>query len=174
MLSEVEYEDLNQALLQQFTKLDLQGINCIHLFLPIKERREPDTFLIRDWVKQNYPEIKIVYPKANFANHTMESFVDDRDLELIINGYGIPEPVAGNTIDPHEIDMMLVPLLAFDKRGYRAGYGKGFYDRFMSQCGPHTQFIGLSFFEPIEMIEDVGDHDFKMHSCITPDRVYEW
>lgn len=174
MLSEVEYEDLNRLLLEQFTKLDLSNISCIHMFLPIKERREPDTFLIRDWLKQNHPSIKIAYPKANFANHTMESFVDDADLELIINGYGIPEPVAGNTIDPHEIDMMLVPLLAFDERGYRAGYGKGFYDRFMAQCGPHTQFIGISFFEPVDLIEDVDEHDFKMHRCITPNRVYEW
>ena len=174
MLSEVDYEEFNQQLLNQFKTLDLTSVSVIHLFLPIKERREPDTFLIRDWLKENHPEIKIAYPKANFADHTMESYLDDDKLELVINGYGIPEPVTGTTIEATKVDIMLVPLLAFDKRGYRTGYGKGFYDRFMTQCGPHAKFVGLSFFDPIDIIEDTDQFDRQLHQCITPNKIYQW
>lgn len=174
MLSEMAYEELNQALLWQFATLDLAAIKVIHLFLPIKERREPDTFLIRDWLKHHHPHIRVAYPKANFANHTMESYLDDDDLQLMINNYSIPEPVAGNSIEAHEIDLMIVPLLAFDKRGYRTGYGKGFYDRFMAQCRQETLFTGLSFFEPVDCIEDIEPHDRRLNRCITPTLIYNF
>ena len=174
MLSEVEYEDMNIKLLEQFAKLDLTGVHYLHMYLPIKERREPDTFLLREWLKKNQPQIKIVYPKANFARRTMESFLDNQALDLVTNAYGIPEPVSGDTIDPLMIDMMLVPLLAFDVKGYRTGYGKGFYDRFMAQCSPDARFVGLSFFEAIDCIEDTDPYDIKLHKCITPGQIYEW
>jgi len=173
-LSQVEYEDLNQRLLQQFQKLDFNGIKCIHMFLPIQKRKEPDTLLIRDWLKTNHPDIKIVYPKTNFANHTMLSFVDDADLVIENNGFDIPEPTSGNQVDATEIDLILIPLLAFDKAGYRAGYGKGFYDRFMVTCKPGTQFVGVSFFEPVDEITDLNEFDIKMHQCITPDGICDF
>ena len=54
------------------------------------------------------------------------------------------------------------------------GYGKGFYDVFLSECHPDTLKIGLSFFEPEEAIEDVFEQDVTLDYCITPNRVYEF
>jgi 5-formyltetrahydrofolate cyclo-ligase len=173
-LSQAEYETLNQQLLQQFQQLDFTGINCIHLFLPIHKRKEPDTFLIRDWLTATHPHIKRVFPKANFANNTMQNFADDEQLELAINAFGIPEPVTGNEVPFLEIDMVLVPLLAFDKHGYRVGYGKGFYDRFVASCKPDTIFAGLSFFEPVEEISDTNEFDRKINLCLLPGGVFRW
>ncbi|WP_295770098.1 5-formyltetrahydrofolate cyclo-ligase [uncultured Mucilaginibacter sp.] len=167
-LSQAEYNDLNKALLAQFQQLDLSGVGCIHLFLPIHQRKEPDTFLIRNWLQETHPHILRIFPKANFANNTMLNYADDADLELATNAFGIPEPVTGNLIDVNQIDLMLVPLLAFDIKGYRVGYGKGFYDRFMSQCRPDTKFTGLSFFDAVECIDDINEFDRKIHNCITP------
>jgi 5-formyltetrahydrofolate cyclo-ligase len=56
--------------------------------------------------------------------------------------------------------VVFVPLLAFDKKGNRVGYGKGFYDAFLSKCKPETIKIGLSFFEAEETIDDVFENDF--------------
>ncbi|MNY75556.1 5-formyltetrahydrofolate cyclo-ligase family protein [compost metagenome] len=61
-------------------------------------------------------------------------------------------------------------MLAFDRNGYRVGYGKGFYDRFLQKI--NTRKIGLSMFEPVDCITDVNEHDVKMDLCITPDRIY--
>ncbi len=173
-LNQIEYDDLCQKLFHRFQQLDLSEVKCLHLFLPITKRREPDTLLIRDWLKTNHPEIKIVYPKTNFADHSMQSFVDDENLVLENNGYDIPEPISGNQVKADEIDLILIPLLAFDKCGYRVGYGKGFYDRFMAQCRPDTQFIGLSLFEAVGRIEDLDEFDMPMHSCITPNYLYKF
>lgn len=168
-LSPEAYAMANNELLVRFQQINLDGIKCISLFLPMLERREPDTLLLIDWLKQNHPDIKLAFPKSNFATHTMTHFADDAELEIDSNDYGIPEPIEGNTVDNQEIDMVIIPLLAFDQDGYRVGYGKGFYDRFMAICKPETQFIGLSFFEPVEFIDDLNEYDICMHLCITPE-----
>jgi 5-formyltetrahydrofolate cyclo-ligase len=167
-LSQVDYERLNHDLLEQFKQVDLSNINCIHLFLPIHKRKEPDTFLIRDWLAAHHPHIQRVFPKADFATSTMQHYIHDEQLQMGINAFGIPEPIDGNTVDPKDIDMVLVPLLAFDRQGYRVGYGKGFYDRFMAQCKPGTRFVGLSFFEPVEIINDANEFDQKIQECLLP------
>lgn len=172
-LSQVEYDTLNHRLLQQFKQLDLAGISCIHLFLPIHKRKEPDTILIRDWLSANHPHIQRVFPKADFANHTMQNFADDDRLELVINAFGIPEPVRGTLVNAFEIDMMLVPLLAFDFRGYRVGYGKGFYDRFITQCREDAKLVGLSFFEPVVQISDADVFDKPIQQCLLPDNIIQ-
>lgn len=173
-LSEAEYVVLNKKLLEQFEKIDLTGIHCIHLFLPIIKKREPDTWLLRDWLKNNYPEIKIAFPQTDFSTLSMRNFTDDDTLQLAPNAWGITEPVAGTEINTDEIDLVIIPLLAFDEQGYRVGYGKGFYDRFLTQCRPDVQRMGLSFFEPVGLIEDVDVYDMRMDACITPEQIYYW
>jgi 5-formyltetrahydrofolate cyclo-ligase len=70
--------------------------------------------------------------------------------------FGQPEPEIFSMADESELDVVLLPLLAFDARGYRLGYGKGFYDRFLqrlSQQGRKVCRIGLSF--SLQMVEEV-------------------
>ena len=90
------------------------------------------------------------------------------------NHWGIPEPQSGIKINPDQIDVVFVPLLIFDKQGHRIGYGKGYYDRFLSKCKKDTIKVGLSYFDPVERIEDIQSHDVPINFGITKDRVYEF
>jgi 5-formyltetrahydrofolate cyclo-ligase len=173
-LSPEEYAELNGQLLGEFKQLDLTGIECIHIYLPIPSKKEPDTSLLIGWLKQAHPGIKLVYPKTNFADHSMQHFLDDAALKIADTAFVIPEPIAGNEVAVADIDLVIVPLLVFDKRGYRVGYGKGFYDRFMAQCKPTCRFIGLSFFEPVDAIDDLNEHDLPLHQCITPGKIWRF
>lgn len=92
--------------------------------------------------------------------------------DLKENSYHIPEPQTTDIFEG-KIDMVLVPLLAFDQRGYRVGYGKGFYDRFLS--GIETKKVGVSLFEvQNEVISDVHEDDIRLDLCITPKKIYKW
>lgn len=173
-LTDEAYRLLNEQLLKQFQQINLSGINCLHLFLSIKERKEPDTGPIRQWLKLNQPQIRIALPKTDFKTLSMQSFADDAHLQLAVNKYGFNEPASGNEIAPETIDMILMPLLAFDERGYRVGYGKGFYDRFVQLCKPGIPLIGLSFFDPVDAIDDINQFDAPMSGCITPGRYWRW
>ncbi len=86
------------------------------------------------------------------------------------NRYGIPEPIErDNTINPIALDVIIIPLLAADSNGNRLGYGKGFYDRLLGNCSPEALRIGLSFFEPTEVLPN-NEADEKLNFLVTPKR----
>lgn len=169
MLSDAEVEAYSRELLQQFSLLDLTGVKTIHLFIPIAEKKEPDTFLFIDWLDSHRPDIHIIVPKADFDTALMTHHVYTGKENLVKNLYNILEPVK-EVIHTGDIDLVLVPLLAFDLKGYRVGYGKGFYDRFLQPL--NTRTVGLSFFEPVDLIEDTDQYDVALDACITPGKTY--
>ncbi|MGC4022748.1 MAG: 5-formyltetrahydrofolate cyclo-ligase, partial [Cyclobacteriaceae bacterium] len=72
-------------------------------------------------------------------------------------------------ITPAEkIDIVIVPLLAFDAAGNRVGYGKGFYDQFLKTCRKDCKKIGLSLFEASQDLISNEEHDVKLDYAITP------
>lgn len=164
-------QTLSKQLLTQFSRLNFNGVKVLHIFLPIQEKNEPDTFLLIEWLREQHPDIKIIVPKSDFSTFLMTHHVLGDHKELQKNAFNILEPQQGEE-HKGDIDMVILPLLAFDSRGYRAGYGKGFYDRFL-QC-MDTLKVGLSFFEVSEDIEDVNEHDLKLDLCITPGKLYDF
>jgi len=172
-LTDAVYRTLNEALLANFEQISLAGIHYIHSFLPIPHQKEPDTFLFIDYLRKAWPDIHIVVPKSDLVSGEMTHHVYREDQELLSNAWGIIEPA----VDTHQVDialmdMVLIPLLAFDKKGHRIGYGKGFYDRFLSQCRGGVQKIGLSLFEPVDEITDTDIHDVPLDCCITPKQIW--
>ena len=87
---------------------------------------------------------------------------------------GIPEPVDGLEVPASKLDVVFVPLLAFDKKGHRVGYGGGFYDRFLKSCKKDVLKIGLSFFLPELEIEDIHSDDIPLDFCVTPGEVFRF
>jgi 5-formyltetrahydrofolate cyclo-ligase len=166
-LSEGEYQQLNLQLYHQFfTQLDLSFIKCIHIFLPIESKREPDTWPIIERIRREFPHIRISIPKV--VSDELENIYFEGVHQLKKNKWGILEPQQGMPTPTEEIDMVMVPLLAFDEKGNRVGYGKGFYDKFLVQCRLDCKKTGLSLFQPIERIGDVGSHDLRLTNCLTP------
>jgi len=88
--------------------------------------------------------------------------------------WGIPEPVGGRVVEPADFDVVLIPLLAFDVKGHRVGYGKGFYDRYLASCRPDCLKIGISFFEAVDPIDDLNAHDIALNMAICSTQVYDF
>ena len=172
-LTRSQYWRLNDMLLDQLKSFEWDHHHIVHLFLPIAENKEVDTFSFLSWFKEAYPDLRIVIPKTDFVNLSMKSLLFDPVYTILgRNKYGIPEPIHGKVIPPEEIDVILMPLLAFDKKGNRVGYGKGFYDRFLSHCKPDVLKVGVSFFDPVEQVSDINEFDRPMNACITPARIW--
>ncbi len=171
LLTEEDCARLSQKLLEGFKTLDFLKIKSVHVFLPIQVKKEPDTFLLINWLRENHPEIEIIIPKADFESNLMSHHRYSGKEDLANNHYHIPEPKDAK-LTTTKPDMVLVPLLAFDLKGYRVGYGKGFYDRFLQNLS--TQKIGLSFFDAITEINDVHLNDVRLDKCITPNGIIEF
>lgn len=172
-LTEEEWAILNMDLLLQFSNFALEGIQYLHIFLPILSRKEVDTFLLAVWIREHYPTIQLVTSQSNFETNDMRHVIWYDDAVLQENAYGIPEPVGGDDVNPLLIDAVLIPMLAFDENGHRVGYGKGMYDRFLSLCKPKVLKIGLSLFDSLPApITDIYAGDISLDVAITPGSTY--
>lgn len=160
-----------QILKQFFANFDLSRIDFLHCFQPIQRTNEIDTKPIFEKIRREFPNIETLVPRVNFETNEIENLKFTHETELIQNQWQIHEPSHNETVKTEKIDLVLVPLLCFDKRGFRAGYGKGFYDRFLQHCRKDCLKIGLSYFEAVDEIEDAQDFDVKLDFCVTPNQL---
>lgn len=171
-LSNREVNTCQDLLLIRFQEMILPEAMLIHTYLPLYERNEPDPGPLVDFMRFQNPGLRVTYSKISVSDFRMLHFLQDEDMFFEKNSFGIPEPIGGVEVLETDIDIAFIPLLAFDKNGNRVGYGKGYYDRFLAKCRKDVMKIGLSFFPPVDSIEDVDFFDKKLDFCITPERVY--
>ena len=158
------------AIANQVLKLPIWDFQVYHVFLTIEKQKEVDTSFLITILQGKDKEITI--SKSSFETMQMQHFLLTDGTRLKKNSYDIPEPVSGIEIPVSRIDVVFVPLLAYDIKGNRVGYGKGFYDRFLSSCKPSVVKVGISFFEPETSITDVTDGDIRLDYCITPQKIH--
>ncbi|HUH19853.1 5-formyltetrahydrofolate cyclo-ligase [Albibacterium sp.] len=174
LLTKEEEDSLNNELLRQFQQFNWSKFTYIHIFFPIKHYREPNTVLLIDWLQSAYPQIQLVLSKSDMESLAMHHYAWEKGQLLELNEWGIEEPRSGKVVLSEQLDIVLLPLLAFDRMGNRVGYGKGFYDRFLSTCRPDCLKVGLSLFEPVNSIEDTNALDVPLDYCITPNTIWEF
>ncbi|WP_026703730.1 5-formyltetrahydrofolate cyclo-ligase [Flavobacterium soli] len=169
-LSDEEIEEKSLAVANRLIHLPIWEKNYFHIFLPITEQKEIDTEFILHLLAGKDKEI--IVSKSDFEIRKMTHFLLTDNTKIKKNEYNIPEPVDGIEVPSSKIEVVFVPLLAFDKLGNRVGYGKGFYDKFLSECKEDVLKIGLSFFEAEEEITDIFESDIRLNICITPSKTY--
>lgn len=171
-LSSETIETNSLAISNQLLQLPIWNLSFYHVFLSITEHKEINTDYILNILSGK--DKNIVISKTHFENLKMIHYLLLDNTVIKKNSWNIPEPVDGIEIESAKIEVVFVPLLAFDKQGHRVGYGKGFYDKFLSECRPETLKIGLSLFEAEEKIEGVSESDVALDYCVTPQTIYSF
>jgi len=165
-LGESEYERYCKMIVQNFFNHgNVASISTLHIYLAIVEKKEADTWPILDRLKRENPHIRIAVPKI--SGNELEHYYYEGLHQLDQNHFGIFEPTHGTPVSLDRIDAVIVPVLVADKQGNRLGYGRGYYDRFLSQCPPNCRKIGLSLFNLEDQVP-VDDWDVKLDLVITP------
>lgn len=149
-------------------QLPIWGFDYYHIFLPIIEKKELDTSFLLS-ILQGMDK-NIVLPKV--LGSRLRHYLLTDGTRLKKSSWNVPEPVDGLEVSPVKIDVVFVPLLAFDENGNRVGYGKGYYDRFLGECRPGVVKVGLSLFEATIKISDVSKKDVALDYCVTPEKNY--
>jgi 5-formyltetrahydrofolate cyclo-ligase len=165
---------LDDLLLIKFQQWPLPNIQTLLSYVPLNEKGEVNTMLMTGYLNFRIPGLQVAYPVIDHTDHIFKPVIVDEQTEFQPNMFGIDEPVNGMDISAEEIDLVFVPLLAFDNRGYRVGYGKGFYDRFLETCREDVLKIGFSYFEAEDAINDINQFDVPLNVCITPNKIYEF
>lgn len=143
------------------------AINSVHIYLNMRSEVETDGLLdylvthektalapVTDTHRRNLTPHRISNPQTDFVSHP----------------YGMREPNQNSckAFPPDEIDLIIVPGAAFDRKGHRLGYGGGYYDRFLRQC---TQAVRIGLAYETQLIEDTLPQawDLPVHRIITED-----
>ena len=139
----------------------------IHLFLSIQKFNEVDTSFFIEYCFNN--GIQVFVPKM--VNDDLISIEITPETIFECNSWGIKEPVG--TLDSGELhfDYIITPLLYCDSFGNRVGYGKGFYDRLFSTLHFSTKKVGVNYFPPSVVIEDVFENDVPLDYLVLPTEV---
>jgi len=167
-LPENEITSSNSSILKRVTNLkEFEEANTIHVYASMNKRYEVDTFSIIDYALKNGKKVIVPVMRENGKLNHCE--IDSTD-SLEPNSWGVPEPVNQKTLEHVKPDIIFVPMVAGDLQKNRLGYGKGYYDRFLSSVNGLK--AGLLFEEQIsKKILPTDSYDVTLDILITEKRV---
>lgn len=173
-LSQAEYERRNQLLYHRLIEFqEIHQFQSIHTFIPIKKNKEPDTFPFIQYLWSKKPETDVITAISDLKSPILSHVKITESTTFLENKWGIPEPQDSMPYSTENIECVLVPMVVGSKNGDRIGYGKGYYDRFLQDCGNNTQFVGVTLGPLLENTFYADQYDVPMHKMITPFEVFE-
>lgn len=171
MFTEEEVIHLSVDIANRLLTLPIWSHQVYHLFMSIAHQKEVQTEPILTLLQAK--EKTVVVPKMQ-PDGRLKHYILEDETQFEMHRFGVPEPINGKEINVAKIEVVFVPLLCFDRKGHRLGYGKGFYDRFLAETSANTVFIGLSLLDNIEETIEPEAHDVPLHYVVTPKAVHRF
>jgi 5-formyltetrahydrofolate cyclo-ligase len=142
--------------------------NTIFAFVSFKS--ETDTHKIIRYAIQDKKTIYV--PRIKSKQKGIEIFKIDSFDQLEKGYFGILEPIESClAVDSKDIDLILMPGVAFDRQGGRLGYGAGFYDRFLSNMSNIVDKIAVAYhFQVLDNIP-MDEHDVRINGIVTEEEI---
>lgn len=165
-LTRAEIKVISQQITDKVIRLpEFQDAKTIHCYLSI------DNEISTNQITGKLSELgkKLVVPRIIAGTNRLEHVVIDSRDQLIPNAWGISEPSYGSQVQPELLDLVIVPMVGGDPHCNRLGYGKGFYDQFLSltTCAK----IGLTAECCLVDKIPVEPHDVKLDLIVTENRI---
>lgn len=165
-LPQHDVEVFSKGIAKKIVSLEaFQEVRQIYCYLPILN--EVDTEELIDMCY--YMHKKVAVPKV--VGDSMEFYNLTAKSSLQMSKFHVLEPVNGEKPDETVLGLMLVPGVAFDKRGYRIGYGKGYYDRYLKNKD-HLITVGMAYDFQVKDEICEGEYDVPLHTIVTQKSIY--
>lgn len=171
-LTQAGMHNLLAGMQEYFRQIPIPADPTVLSYKAMTEKKEVETRFFEELLATEFECKRFCYPSVRLETGEMEAYLDNEQLTWEEASFGLVQPSGGLVVNPLDLDVVLTPLLAFDRQGYRLGYGKGFYDRFLKRCRPDLVTIGLSWFDAEPVIPEIGSHDVPLKYCVTPQRLY--
>ncbi len=172
-LAAEKIKDNSDAAAGRFLKLgEYLRANTVMAYVDFRNEVQTET-IIRDALNRGK---RVVVPITDVTNKKLTpSQLLNFPGDLAPGAWGIlePRPECVRPVHPAEIDLVIVPGVAFDTAGNRLGYGGGFYDRFLLNTKPDCLYAALAFEMQIRPNVYPGEHDLPVHLLITEKRVLD-
>lgn len=146
-------------------KAEWKMSSSIHCYISVRSEVETREFIereLRDGVRVIVPIVEQAGTSKVLAHTEIKGLTD-----LAKGHFGLDEPLERNVASLVSLDAVIVPLVAFDRRGTRLGYGMGFYDRFLHELPREVKRIGLAFsMQEVSFIPSLA-HDEPLDAIVT-------
>jgi 5-formyltetrahydrofolate cyclo-ligase len=170
LMSEHDYRMRSNAICTHLMEMaDRSKARRVHAFLPIVSRFEPNIIpALEHFISSG---ITVVVPIADAATRHMQHTLLTHDVEYEVGAWGEPIPKKVELVNVEHYDLIIVPMLSVDSKGYRLGYGKGYYDQFLTEVSGTT--VGICYDN--ERLEEVPieKHDRPVTYVITEKQVFQ-
>ncbi|MGB9097613.1 5-formyltetrahydrofolate cyclo-ligase [Erwinia sp.] len=152
----------------------VQQAQKIALFLSVDGELNTRPLIAKLWQHKQQVFLPVLHP---FSAGQLLFIRYNESTALTPNKLGIPEPPLDirNLVTLSELDVLLVPLVAFDKQGQRLGMGGGFYDRTLQNWQEHG-FLPVGLGHDCQLVDDlpVAEWDVPLPAMITPSKIWQW
>ncbi len=154
----------------RLTRLDeFRSARTVMLYLPVPLEVDTAHLALSAWQDGKTVVVpRVFWDQRHMTPVVCRSLSDD---DLSTGRFGIREPAAGEPWPIEDIDLVVTPALAFDRRGHRLGRGGGFYDCFLAQPGLHAAAVGLAFAEQVVDELPTHDNDHPVSILVTDEQV---
>lgn len=138
--------------------------SVVMIYLPLPGELDVTPIALRGWQEQKV----IAAPKTSWDDrHIIPLEIRSLETGLVTGNYGLREPADGEPIPLDMLDLVIVPGLAFDRKGNRLGRGAGFYDRFLASSHLRAVTVGMAWREQIVEKVPVKKNDIPVHMLVT-------
>lgn len=162
--TDIREEDVEAATPLFFDALNPKETQIIGAYWP-KGREFDPTHIIETALAKG---LTCALPKIDGDNKVLKFIEYTRDTKLAKGPFGIMEPEEGQELQP---DIFIVPMLSFDRKGYRLGQGGGYYDATLAYYRglKAVESVGIGYaFQAVLFTLPVEEHDQKMDWILTP------
>lgn len=147
---------------------EFHDANVVMLYLALPDEVESANIALTAWQGGK----TVVVPKVQWEhNRIMPVEISSLELGMTVGRFGVPEPTNYKPVPMNMLDLIVVPGLAFDRKGWRLGRGGGCYDRFLSQPALTATTCGLAFQEQVREELPVEDHDLPVNMLVTDEEL---
>jgi len=166
-----EVDSLSQKIISTLVKLPVYK-NSKKVMLYLSFGNEVDTFKLIELCKKENKKIIVSFCKKEGCQ-IVPTEIENIDNDLVRSKFGYLEPKKElvKPVKPEEIDLIILPGIAFDRRCYRISYGGGYYDRFLAELNFTVPTIGLVYDFQIVDIVPLEPHDMPVDYVITEKRI---
>ncbi|MAO64797.1 MAG: 5-formyltetrahydrofolate cyclo-ligase [Balneola sp.] len=168
-MPEQDWRERSLAILRSLESTEFfKKADSVHTYVSMNQRREVGTDQLIETLLES--DKRVVVPVTNFSDHSLTHIVLHSFGELITNKWGVREPEKEqDEVQPENLDLIIVPMAAGDRKGNRLGYGQGFYDRFLEQT--MGMKVGLVFSDFLFDKIPAEEFDVKLDVIITEEEL---
>ncbi len=170
-LSAIQKEKSDKDLLNKLLSLpEFKNVHSVFTYISMPIKEVSTTGIIEFCLTEG---TRVAVPVCK-AHSRMDFYYISSLDETKQNKYGILEPEENKDrlASPSEADLIIIPGLKFDKRGYRLGWGGGFYDRYLKNC--FCTKIGICYEDEITELLPVDNYDVKVDMLVTDKTIYKF